>query len=87
MPDEIPVEEVPIVEKAPAVLVNGIECRTMKEMILYKMDRTFAILGIILLGTLAIAITKGSEMPTPAIQVVTAAITALATYVGGRSGK
>ena len=85
MPDEIPVEEVPIVEKAPAVLVNVIECRTMKEMILYKMDRTFAILGIILLGTLAI--TKGSEMPTPAIQVVTAAITALATYVGGRSGK
>ena len=85
MADEIPAEEVPAVKKDPTVVINGIECRTMKEMILYKMDRTFAILGIILLGTLAI--TKGSEMPTPAIQVVTAAITALATYVGGRSGK
>ena len=47
MADETPVEEVPVVEKVPAVIVNGVECKTMKEMILYKMDRTLAILGLI----------------------------------------
>jgi len=85
MVEETPVEEVPVVDKVPTVLVNGIECRTMKEMILYKMDRTFAILGIVLMGTWAIA--KGSEMPASGIQIVGLAITALATYVGGRTGK
>lgn len=69
-------------EIIPTENINGY---SIKQLILYKMDRTFAILGIILLG--AVAIFKGTEMPVPAIQVVTAAITALATYIGGRTGK
>jgi len=79
------VDETPVVNKDPVILVNGVECRTIKEMILYKMDRTFAILGIVLMGTWAIS--KGTEMPASAIQIVGLAITALATYVGGRTGK
>ena len=58
---------------------------SIKQLILYKMDRTFAVLGIILLG--AWAISKGGEMPAPAIQITTGAVTALATYIGGRTGK
>ena len=85
MADEIPAEEVPVVKKDPTVVINGIECRTIKEMILYKMDRTFAVLGIVLMGTWAIS--KGAEIPGPAIQIVGLAITALATYIGGRTGK
>jgi len=72
------------VEQKP-VVIDGMECRTIKEMILYKMDRTFAVLGIILLG--AWAISNGAEMPAPAIQITTGAVTALATYIGGRTGK
>ena len=85
MADEIPAEEVPAVKKDPTVVINGIECRTIKEMILYKMDRTFAVLGIVLMGTWAIS--KGADMPAPSIQIVGLAITALATYIGGRTGK
>lgn len=66
------------------VALDGITDRTIKEMILYKMDRTLAVFGIILLG--AWAISKGTEMPAPAIQITTGAVTALATYIGGRTG-
>lgn len=77
----MPEEETPI----EMVTINGVECRSFKEMILYKMDRTFAVLGIILLG--AWAISKGSDMPAPALQITMGAVTALATYIGGRTGK
>jgi hypothetical protein len=65
------------------IVVNGVECKSIIQMILYKMDRTFAVLGIILLG--AWAISQGTDMPAPAIQITTAAVTALATYIGGRT--
>ena len=64
--------------------VDCVPVKTVRDLILYKMDRTFAVLGIILIGTWAIA--KGTEMTGPAIQITTGAITALATYIGGRTG-
>jgi hypothetical protein len=63
--------------------VENIDGYSIKQLILYKMDRTFAVLGIILLG--AWAISKGGDMPAPAIQITTGAVTALATYIGGRA--
>lgn len=57
--------------------------RTVKEMILYKMDRTLAIAGIIILGMAAMFV----EHPVPAsIQVSLVAIGGLVTYVGGKVG-
>ena len=64
--------------------VDETSCRTITELILYKMDRTFAVVGIVVIGVLSI--TVGKEMPTSAIQITTAAITALATYVGVKAG-
>lgn len=37
-------------EEDSTVRINGVDCRNFKEMILYKMDRTIAIVGIIILG-------------------------------------
>lgn len=58
------------------------ECRTLKEMILYKIDRTLAILGVIALGTLALRV--GTPDTT---QITMAAIGGLVGYIGGRTGK
>jgi len=63
--------------------IDGVECRTFKEMILYKMDRTIAIVGIILLGALALSF---KTVNTTASQIVMVAIGGLVTYVGGRTG-
>jgi len=81
MPDETP-KETPAVPKPAGVIVNGIECRTIKEMILYKMDRTIAVVGIVLLGCWALSI-KTPE----SVQITMAAIGGLVGYVGGRTGK
>ena len=55
--------------------------RTLKEMILYKVDRTLAILGVIVLGAWALYIGT-----TDSIQIAMAAIGGLVGYVGGRTG-
>jgi len=64
------------------IMVNGVEYRTIKEMILYKMDRTIAVVGIVLLGCWALSI-KTPE----SVQITMAAIGGLVGYVGGRTGK
>jgi len=84
MADETPVEEVPVVEKVPAVIVNGVECKTMKEMILYKMDRTLAILGLIAIAIIAL---KTKTVAVPAIAVVSLIAGGLVTYIGGKITK
>jgi hypothetical protein len=56
--------------------------KTLRGMVLYKIDRTFAILGIIGLGLFALTKT------TPdATQIAMAAIGGLVGYVGGRTAK
>lgn len=56
--------------------------RNLKEMLLYKIDRTLAILGIVILGAWALKIGTNE-----AIQIAMAAIGMLGGYVGGRTGK
>ena len=83
MAEEAPVvDEALAVNKDPVVLVNGVEYRTIKEMILYKMDRTIAVVGIVLLGCWALSI-KTPE----SVQITMAAIGGLVGYVGGRTSK
>ena len=53
---------------------------TVKGYLLYKLDRTLAILGIVILGTYAIFASAGEN------QIALAAIAGLVGYVGGRSG-
>lgn len=59
------------------------ECKTVGEYILYKLDRTIAILGVVAIALLALYMAKGSD----SINIATAAIGGLVGYVGGRSGK
>lgn len=59
------------------------ECRTIQEYILYKLDRTLAILGIIGIAVVALFIYAGAE----GVQIATGAIGGLVGYVGGRTGK
>jgi len=77
-------EETPVAEEAPGILVNGVECRTTKEMILYKMDRTLAILGLIALGIIALT---AKTVTVPAISVVSLIAGGLVTYIGGKITK
>lgn len=58
------------------------ECYSVKDLILYKMDRTISIVGIIGLGAWAL------NIGTPeSIQIGIAAVGGLIGYVGGRTGK
>ena len=59
------------------------ECRTIGEYVLYQMDRTIAILGVIVIALLALYLAKGPD----SMNIATAAIGGLVGYVGGRSGK
>ena len=59
------------------------ECRSIGEFILYKVDRTLAILGVVAIAMLALYMAKGPE----SMNIATAAIGGLVGYVGGRSGK
>lgn len=54
----------------------------IKNYLLYKLDRTLAVLGLIALG--AFAIFKGSN---EALQVTIAAVGGLVGYIGGRVSK
>jgi len=57
--------------------------RSIRDLILYKMDRTFAVLGIILIGCWSMA---KAEIADASVQIAFGAVTALATYIGGRTG-
>lgn len=59
------------------------ECRTLAEYVLYKLDRTVAILGIIVIALVALWMGKAPD----SLQIAVAAIGGLVGYVGGRSGK
>jgi len=61
------------------------ECKTVLEIILYKMDRTLAILGIVAIAVFCM-ISK-SQVNDSSVQISMAAITGLATFIGARSGK
>jgi len=69
-------------EKELPVIVDGVECRTIKEMILYKMDRTIAVVGVVILGAWAL-----SKAQPDAYQISMAAVGGLVGYIGGRTGK
>ena len=56
---------------------------TAKEYILYKLDRTLAIGGVIAIALLGMA----WLVPEAATQIASAAIGGLVGYVGGRTGK
>jgi len=74
----MPNEELPN-EELPAVLEekNG---RSFKELLLYKIDRTLAIAGLVAIG-LAVCFTKVED---PSTQIAIAVIGALGVYIGGR---
>ena len=59
------------------------ECKSLGEFILYKVDRTLAIAGVIAIAMLALYLAKGPD----SMNIATAAIGGLVGYVGGRSGK
>ena len=58
-------------------------CQTTSQYILYKLDRTLAILGIIGIAMGALVVLKVAD----AQQIAIAAIGVLGGYVGGRAGK
>ena len=64
-------------------VIDSGECRSIGEFILYKVDRTIAILGVVVIALLALYMAKGPE----SMNIATAAIGGLVGYVGGRSGK
>ena len=57
-------------------------CRTFTEYFFYKLDRTMAIVGIVLLGGIALYLRTPETITAAGI-----AIGALATYIGNRAGK
>jgi hypothetical protein len=59
------------------------ECRTIGEYILYKLDRTLAVIGVIVIAITAMFLIARQE----AMQIATAAVGGLIGYIGGRAGK
>ena len=59
------------------------ECRTISQYLMYKVDRTLAILGVIVIALLALYLGKAPD----SMNIATAAIGGLVGYVGGRSSK
>ena len=55
---------------------------SVRSYLLYKLDRTIAIVGIVGLGAWALSIST-----TESIQIAVAAVGFLGGYVGGRTGK
>jgi len=58
-------------------------CYSTADYVLYKMDRTLAIMGIIGIAIAALLIYANDS----AVQIATGAIGGLVGYVGGRTGK
>ena len=67
-----------------SVTVNGVECKSIKEMILYKMDRTIAICGLIALGVTSLLVKEISPTASNVIALVAGGLT---TYIGGKITK
>ena len=59
------------------------ECYTTGEYILYKLDRTLAVMGVIAIAITAMFLIERQE----AMQIATAAVGGLIGYIGGRAGK
>ena len=59
-----------------------IECKTITQYILYKLDRSICVLGLIALGLYGMYIGKNEAM-----QISIAVAGALAGYLGSRTGK
>jgi len=78
------VDEVVVKPDAEQLKDDCLPNRSIRDLILYKMDRTFAVLGIILIGCWAMA--KGDKVADASVQIAFGAVTALATYIGGRTG-
>jgi len=57
---------------------------SLQNLILYKMDRTLAVLGLIFVGVLALW-TK--ELPPEAAKIATAVVTGLVAYLGFKGAK
>jgi len=55
---------------------------TMTEYVLYKLDRSMAIMGIIGIAIVSIFVLGGNE----GVQIATGAVGGLVGYVGGRTG-
>jgi ribosome biogenesis SPOUT family RNA methylase Rps3 len=55
---------------------------TIKEYVLYKLDRTLAVVGLIVLGCWSLV-----ELTPETSQIAIAVVGGLVGYVGGRSGK
>lgn len=66
------------------VEVNGIPCRTILEVILYKMDRTLAIIGLVALGLTALFVKSVSPTASNVISLIAGGLT---TYIGGKITK
>lgn len=58
-------------------VTDEIQCRTLKEMLLYKMDRTVAVVGVVAVAVYAVYL--GSEA---ALQVAMVAVGGLVAYLG-----
>ena len=58
-------------------------CRTLLEYMLYKIDRTIAILGLIAIGIWAMVV---SDMSEPAAKIIGSVVTGLSMYLGVRLG-
>lgn len=61
--------------------IENEECRTWGEYILYKLDRTLAILGIVAIAVSALVIPVIAESK----EICAAGISVLGVYIGGRS--
>lgn len=59
------------------------ECRTLGEYLLYKLDRTLTILGVVAIAIVAMILISQDQ----AQQVATAAVGGLIGYLGGRASK
>lgn len=59
------------------------ECKSILQLIMYKVDRTLAILGVIAIAMQSMHAIK----PDIASQIAIAGISGLVGYIGGRSGK
>jgi hypothetical protein len=62
---------------------DDFQCKSATEYMLYKLDRTLAIIGVIAIAIFALWYGKAPD----SLNIATAAIGGLVGYVGGRSGK
>lgn len=66
------------------VVEDRIPCRTAAEIILYKMDRTLAICGLIAIGIVALTV---KAIPPTASTTISLIAGGLTTYIGGKITK